>query len=142
MACAGRLSTVADGVPPITLTEAVAEAYRSGWLPISGGSNVYAREVEDVMVAFSGEFDGTVVGLPDEKWGDRVVAVVAGLNDLTSTPLMQYARDNLLAFRRPQAIHLRPEGPRRFFAVGCGRRCLPMPSRTTSTRQNSIEARG
>ena len=112
MACAGRLSTVADGVPPITLTEAVAEAYRSGWLPISGGSNVYAREVEDVMVAFSGEFDGTVVGLPDEKWGDRVVAVVAGLNDLTSTPLMRYARDNLLAFRRPKAIHLPPEGPR------------------------------
>ena len=81
--------------------EATAEAFRNGWLHtgdigymdadgffylvdrkndmlISGGYNVYPREVEDVLLACEGVVEAAVVGLPDEKWGDRVYAVVSG----------------------------------------------------------------
>ena len=81
--------------------EATAEAFRNGWLHtgdigymdsdgffylvdrkndmlISGGYNVYPREVEDVLLSCEGVVEAAVVGLPDEKWGDRVYAVVAG----------------------------------------------------------------
>ena len=115
--------------------EATAEAFRGGWLHtgdigtmdedgffyivdrkndmlISGGYNIYPREVEDVLVAFPGVVEAAVVGLPDEKWGDRIVAVVAGRDDLSPDLLMQFARDNLSAFKRPKAIHVWPELPK------------------------------
>ena len=79
--------------------EATAAAFRNGWLHtgdvgymdedgffylvdrkndmlISGGYNVYPREVEDVLLACEGVVEAAVIGLPDEKWGDRVYAVV------------------------------------------------------------------
>jgi fatty-acyl-CoA synthase len=43
---------------------------------ISGGFNVYPREVEDVLTAHPGVALAAVIGVPDEKWGEKVVAVV------------------------------------------------------------------
>ena len=45
-------------------------------LIISGGFNVYPREVEDVLTGHPGVATAAVVGVPDEKWGEKVVAVV------------------------------------------------------------------
>ena len=79
--------------------EATAEASRHGWhhtgdigyldddgylfivdrakdMIITGGFNVYSAEVEQALLAHPGVRDCGVVGLPDEKWGERVVAVV------------------------------------------------------------------
>ena len=43
---------------------------------VTGGFNVYAREVEDVLVEFPGVRQAAVIGVPDEKWGEAVKAVV------------------------------------------------------------------
>ena len=115
--------------------EQTAEAFRNGWLHtgdvgymdedgffyivdrkndmlISGGFNVYPREVEDVLVTFPGVVEAAVVGLPDEKWGDRVVAVVAGRPGLEADQLMAYAHENLAVYKRPKAIEVWPELPK------------------------------
>jgi acyl-CoA synthetase (AMP-forming)/AMP-acid ligase II len=115
--------------------EATADAFRNGWLHtgdvgymdkdgffyivdrkndmlISGGYNVYPREVEDVLLGYPGIVEAAVVGLPDEKWGDRVVAVVCGRPELRSEAIMDYAREHLAAFKRPKAVEIWPELPK------------------------------
>ncbi len=115
--------------------EATSEAFRNGWLHtgdvgyrdddgfyylvdrkndmlISGGYNVYPREVEDVLMAFPGVVEAAVVGLPDEKWGDRVHAVVAGRADLDVAALAEHARALLANFKRPKDIEVWSELPK------------------------------
>ena len=43
---------------------------------ISGGENVYPAEVESELAAFPGVKEVAVLGLPDAKWGEKVVAVI------------------------------------------------------------------
>jgi acyl-CoA synthetase (AMP-forming)/AMP-acid ligase II len=43
---------------------------------ITGGENVYPSEVEEVVGNIDGVFDCAVIGLPDDKWGERVTAIV------------------------------------------------------------------
>ncbi|MGD9601129.1 MAG: class I adenylate-forming enzyme family protein [Gammaproteobacteria bacterium] len=115
--------------------EATEQAFRHGWLHtgdigrmdedgyfyildrkndmlISGGYNVYPREVEDVLLAFDGVVEAAVIGLPDEKWGDRVVAVVAGREDLDTNALLEHARARLANYKRPKAVEVWPELPK------------------------------
>ncbi|MBX9604874.1 MAG: AMP-binding protein [Gammaproteobacteria bacterium] len=115
--------------------EATEQAFRNGWLHtgdigyvdedgfyylvdrkndmlISGGYNVYPREVEDVLMAFPGVVEAAVVGLPDEKWGDMVHAVVAGRPDLDMEGLNAHAREKLANYKRPKGIFLWPELPK------------------------------
>jgi acyl-CoA synthetase (AMP-forming)/AMP-acid ligase II len=117
------------------MPEATAQAFRGGWLHtgdigvmdedgffyivdrkndmlISGGYNVYPREVEDVLMEFAGVAEVAVVGLPDEKWGDRVVAVVAGAGQLDADALMDFARGRLSGVKRPRQIWVWPELPK------------------------------
>ena len=115
--------------------EATAEAFRNGWLHtgdvgimdedgffyivdrkndmlVSGGYNIYPREIEDVLMGFPGVLEVAVVGLPDDKWGDRVVAVVGGLETLDRQALMDFARTNLSSVKRPKEILVWPELPK------------------------------
>jgi acyl-CoA synthetase (AMP-forming)/AMP-acid ligase II len=115
--------------------EQTAEAFRNGWLHtgdigfmdeqgffyivdrkndmlISGGFNVYPREVEDVLLAYPGVVEAAVVGLPDELWGDRVVAVVSGRAGLDAEVLLEYARNNLATYKRPKSIEIWGELPK------------------------------
>ena len=79
---------------------------------ISGGYNIYPREVEDVLMGYPGVVEAAVVGLPDETWGDRVVAVVAGSADLDPEQIMVFARENLSGVKRPRQILVWPELPK------------------------------
>ncbi|OFX00846.1 MAG: fatty-acid--CoA ligase [Alphaproteobacteria bacterium RIFCSPHIGHO2_12_FULL_63_12] len=79
---------------------------------ISGGYNVYPREVEDVLLAFDGVVEAAVIGLPDEKWGDRVHAVVAGRADLDATAILSFAAERLANYKRPKEIDIWPELPK------------------------------
>jgi acyl-CoA synthetase (AMP-forming)/AMP-acid ligase II len=115
--------------------EQTAQAFRGGWLHtgdigymdedgffyivdrkndmlISGGFNVYPREVEDVLLAYPGVVEVAVVGLPDDLWGDRVVAVASGRAGLDSTALLEYARANLATYKRPKSIEIWSELPK------------------------------
>ena len=83
---------------------------------ISGGENIYPSEVEAVLGAHPAVQDVAAVGLPDEKWGERVHAVVV-LHDgaaLTEAELLDWCRDRIAGFKRPRAVSFvtEPEMPR------------------------------
>ena len=72
---------------------------------ISGGYNVYPREVEDVLLGLEGVVEAAVIGLPDETWGDRVHAVVAG-NGLDPAVLLAAARAKLAGYKAPKSLEV------------------------------------
>lgn len=61
---------------------------------------------------FPGVAEVAVVGLPDEKWGDRVVAVVAGAGELDGDAIMEFARGRLSGVKRPKQILVWDELPK------------------------------
>jgi len=72
---------------------------------ISGGENIYPREIEDVLYEHPGVFEVAVVGEPDETWGERVVAYVVPKDDaLTAEDLDAFLResDKLSNYKRPR----------------------------------------
>jgi fatty-acyl-CoA synthase len=73
---------------------------RSKDVVISGGSNIYPREVEEVLLTHPGVTEACVVGAPDEEWGEVVVAFVVG----TATPdeLDAHLLDRIARFKRPK----------------------------------------
>jgi malonyl-CoA/methylmalonyl-CoA synthetase len=73
---------------------------RSKELIISGGFNVFPREVEDVLRACPGVVDACVVGVPDDEWGERVTAFVVGDHD--EEVLRVWAAERLVTYKRPR----------------------------------------
>ena len=77
---------------------------RSKDLIISGGSNIYPREVEEVLLTAPGVSDAAVVGAPDAEWGEVVVAFVvmhAGAS-ITDHDLDQHCLERIARFKRPK----------------------------------------
>ena len=109
--------------------DATAESLREGWLHtgdlgrlsedgmlylldrtkdmiISGGSNVYAVEVEQVLSTHSGVGDVAVIGVPDDLWGEVVVAVVVPTEgDIDAAALEQHCRTSLAGYKIPRRWH-------------------------------------
>lgn len=79
-------------------------------LIISGGVNVYPAEVEAVLDAHSGVGESAVVGVEDDRWGQRVVAVYLGA--VEPGELADWARDRLEPAKRPKSLHRLDELPR------------------------------
>ncbi|MBB3085121.1 class I adenylate-forming enzyme family protein [Geodermatophilus sabuli] len=79
-------------------------------LVISGGVNVYPAEVEAVLDAHPGVVESAVVGVPDEQWGQRVVAAYVGPVD--PAELAAWARERLSPAKRPKSLHPVTELPR------------------------------
>jgi long-chain acyl-CoA synthetase len=77
---------------------------RSKDLIISGGSNIYPREVEEVLLTFPGVAEAAVVGTPDPEWGEVVVAfVVPRPNvDVAINALDQHCLTQIARFKRPK----------------------------------------
>ena len=79
-------------------------------LVISGGVNVYPAEVEAVLDAHPGVVESAVFGVPDDDWGQRVVAAYVGTAD--PAELGAWARERLAPAKRPKALHALDELPR------------------------------
>ncbi len=117
--------------------EATAEAVRDGWFRTgdagfldgegylflsdrikdmikSGGENVYPAEVENAILKHPAIADAAVIGLPDERWGEAVSAVVvaAAGHDLALEDLQAFARKELAGFKIPRRLELVDELPR------------------------------
>ena len=72
---------------------------------VSGGENVYPAEVENVLAAHPRVGDVAVIGVPDEKWGEAVKAVVVATGDtLTEHELIAFARGKLAGFKLPKSV--------------------------------------
>jgi acyl-CoA synthetase (AMP-forming)/AMP-acid ligase II len=79
----------------------------------TGGEKVHPQEVEDVLLAHPGVTDACVVGVPDETWGERVMAVVATAStSLTAGELRDAVRARLAGYKVPRGIVLLPSLPR------------------------------
>ena len=104
---------------------------RASDLIITGGYNVYPREVEDAILEHPDVVDAAVVGLPDETWGETVAAYVVLRADLAADPahaaqvgaaLAAHVGPRLAAYKRPRRWTVVPELPRN--AMGKVRRDL------------------
>ncbi len=74
-------------------------------MPITGGVNVYPREIEEVLHRHPGVADVAVVGLADERWGERVVAVVVPRGEAPpAEELIGFARESLAGFKLPKEV--------------------------------------
>jgi acyl-CoA synthetase (AMP-forming)/AMP-acid ligase II len=79
---------------------------------VSGGENVASREVEEVLHAHPAVRDVAVVGVPDERWGEVVCAVVVARSPVTADALIAHCRDRLAGFKSPRRVELVAELPR------------------------------
>ena len=81
---------------------------RSKDVIISGGTNIYPREVEEVLLTHPAVAECSVVGKPDPDWGEVVIAFIAPAEGGSVTPdeLDRLCLDKIARFKRPKAYHL------------------------------------
>ena len=85
---------------------------RSKELIISGGFNVYPREIEDVLLQHPGVVDVAVVGTPSAEWGETVTAVVVANGPRDEAALLAFAAEQLAPFKTPRIVRYVDELPR------------------------------
>ena len=110
--------------------EKTAEALRNGWLHtgdlghfdqegflyiierkhhmiISGGENIYPKEVEDVLFRHPKIAEAAVFGLPDAIWGEKVCAavVVKQGQRLESTEVIDFCKEKLAGYKKPKVVY-------------------------------------
>lgn len=80
---------------------------------ISGGTNIYPKEVEDVIASHPGVREVIAFGLPDPEWGESVaVAVVTEDPSLSEAALLSYCKANLASFKKPKRVIFVSELPK------------------------------
>jgi acyl-CoA synthetase (AMP-forming)/AMP-acid ligase II len=80
---------------------------RKGDMIITGGYNVYPREVEEVVAEVPGVGDVAVVGVADPDWGQQVVALftVRDGHDVSPEAVIEYCRSRMASYKKPKAAH-------------------------------------
>jgi fatty-acyl-CoA synthase len=78
---------------------------------ISGGENVSSIEVEDCLFSHPAVAEAAVIGVPDEKWGETVKALVVLAPDASATEaeLIEHCRGRLAHYKCPTSVELRGE---------------------------------
>lgn len=82
---------------------------------ITGGENVYPREVEDVIASYPGVAEVAVIGVPDPLYEERVVALVRsapGVDVPVAADVIAFVRDRLAGFKTPKEVHIVDDFPR------------------------------
>ncbi len=117
--------------------EATAQALRDGWLAtgdmgrfdadgylymvdrkkdmvLSGGYNIYSKEVEMALVAHPAVADAAVIGVPDATYGEAVAAYVELAAGMQASPqaLIEHCREHIASYKKPRYVFLVPALPR------------------------------
>lgn len=96
----------ADGF--LTLTD------RSKDVIISGGTNIYPREVEEVLLRHPAVSEVSVIGAPDPEWGEQVVAFIVPMSGVACevAALESWCRAEIASFKKPKRYEFVPELPK------------------------------
>jgi long-chain acyl-CoA synthetase len=81
---------------------------------ISGGKNIYPREIEEVIYTHEAVLEVAVVGVPDDYWGESVKALVVlkkGMNT-TEEEIIDLCKKNLASYKKPRSVEFRQELPK------------------------------
>ena len=109
--------------------EATANTLRNGWLHtgdvgrmdengyvflmdrskdmiISGGENIYPREIEEVVARHPAVREVVVIGVPDPQWGEAIKAVVALKegSSVTADELIAFCKDHIASYKKPKSV--------------------------------------
>ncbi|MBI1250911.1 MAG: long-chain-fatty-acid--CoA ligase [Alphaproteobacteria bacterium] len=81
---------------------------------ISGGENIYPAEVESAIYGHPAVADVAVIGVPDEKWGEAVKAMVVLREGMSATPaeIIAHARERIAGYKCPKSVDFIPALPR------------------------------
>lgn len=81
---------------------------------VTGGANVYTKEVENVLYQHPAVLEAAVFGLPDEAWGEIVAAAVVRRPGTTASAedLVAWCRESLAGFKKPRAVHFVDDLPK------------------------------
>jgi fatty-acyl-CoA synthase/long-chain acyl-CoA synthetase len=81
---------------------------------ISGGVNIYPREIEDHLHTHPAILDAAVIGVPDPEWGEtlRAFIVVRQGHTITEAEVVDYCKRGLADFKRPRKVTFLAELPR------------------------------
>jgi acyl-CoA synthetase (AMP-forming)/AMP-acid ligase II len=102
---------------------------------ISGGSNIYPREVEDVLTRHPAVKEAIVFGIPDSEWGESVAAAVVlreGYANVDSDALMGFCREHLASFKKPKRLQFLQELPKNAYGKILRREMRELFTRTSS----------
>lgn len=114
--------------------QATADAFRGGWyhtgdagrldergylylvdrvkdMIVTGGENVYSVEVENAIATHPSVAQVAVIGIPSEKWGEQVHAIVVCRPGMTATAdeIIAHARESIAAYKAPKSVEFRTE---------------------------------
>ena len=89
-------------------------ADRKSDMVITGGVNVYPREIEDCLLTHPEIVDCAVLGVPDDEWGEVLYAIVQPTpgSGLDADAVVAYVREHLADYKRPRVVDLVEELPR------------------------------
>jgi acyl-CoA synthetase (AMP-forming)/AMP-acid ligase II len=81
---------------------------------VSGGENVYPREVENALYEHPAVADVAVIGVPSERWGETVKAIVVLAPDrrASAQELMDFCRGRIAGYKRPRSVEFVEALPR------------------------------
>ncbi|MCV7380243.1 long-chain fatty acid--CoA ligase [Mycobacterium alsense] len=79
---------------------------------ITGGENVYGPEVESVLIEHPAVADATIIGVPDDYWGESVKAIVVTTDEVDPGDIIEFCRGHLAGYKCPRTVDFVPALPR------------------------------
>lgn len=81
---------------------------------ISGGKNIYPREIEEVLYAHEAVLEAAVIGVPDDHWGESVKAFVVLRDGMTATEeeLIRLCKDTMASYKKPRSVEFVEQLPK------------------------------